>query len=109
MMRYAELHGNMQMYRIKSLYGNTRNLAMNTDLTEKALRLANSPAVRMANRFANSPAVGLSAALRSPALQRMISMDERMREAIDRTQDKPLSISGKRLPLCEVICSCEPG
>ena len=93
-MRYAELHGNMQMYRIKSLYGNKMNLALMEDHYEKLSRIANSPAVRLAEQ------------LNTPARQRLIQPETLLEEMVN---GKPHQTRGKRLPLCEVICSCEPG
>jgi len=93
-MRYAELHGNMQMYRIKSLYGNKLNLALMEDHYEKLSRIAKSPAVRFAERMNGS------------TLQQLNQMETKLEEMVN---GKPHQLRGKRLPLCEVICSCEPG
>jgi len=79
MKRYAELHGNMQRYRIKSLYGNKLNLALMEDRSRKFSLLANHAAARFAE------------ASRTPAMDRMVSMGERMKGLMS---EKPHSTLG---------------
>ena len=81
---------------------------MKSDYMEKVLRLANSPVVQSAIRLAGSPAVGLSAAACSATTLHLTLLDNRMKEVVG-NNEKPAETLGKRLPLCEVICSCEPG
>ena len=80
MMRYAELHGNMQRYRIKSLYGNKVNLALMSDRFGRLSRITNSPAAR------------ISAAFSGPAFT-VLSRDTQMKEMIGNS-DKPHSTLG---------------
>ena len=101
MKTYAELYGNMQKYRIKSLYGNILNLALASSISTKST-FENLGA---AAKLASSPmATGL---LRSSLFGTQSKISEAMEGLI-----KPINattVMGNILLHRQVIDSCKSG
>jgi hypothetical protein len=84
----------MQMYRIKSLYGNKMNLALVSDKFHTASKIATQA---MSTGMFKSGTV-------ETALKISDSMN-RVSEAIGRSG----AMMGKHLPHRKIICGCKPG
>lgn len=96
MKKYAELHSNVQMYRIKSRYGNKMSLALATSMKE-SLNFTNPMA-----KFAESSKeifVGLD-----DQYKQISGVVKGVGDMFNKEQ-----VFGRKLPHYKVICNCASG
>jgi len=84
-MKYAELHRNMQKYRIKSLYGNTMNLAA---MTSKQNMVLTSPMLKAIDSI--RPAID--------SVSRIQEVQKNMAKIVDTPLSKSFAMGEKGCP-----------